>query len=312
LRTHRPIDIAGTGFTVLDRVYADRTKTFEALGGSCGNVLVSLAMLQRSVVPLIALGYDAVGQWLIDEFEQAGADTRYISRRRELETPILAQELDTKSGQHTFSFLCPETEADFPRYAPIEQADVDRARPVLENCSVFYTDRLTESTLDAMEKAFDSGAVVYFEPPEVQNEEQFVRALKSTSILKYSHDQIGAQIERLEIPNGMIAIATFGSKGLRVAQGGYRTWLEAIPAPIVRDACGSGDMVSVGVIDWIVAKSTSSFPKLDDLVDGIVAGQRLASANCGFQGARGLFMRHGADAVRSLLDGQDDFFVDYE
>ena len=107
MRTHRPIDIAGTGFTVLDRVYADRRMAFESLGGSCGNVLVSLAMLQRSVVPLIALGHDAVGQWLVDEFEQAGADTSYITRRHELASPILAQELDTKIRATLVQFRVP-------------------------------------------------------------------------------------------------------------------------------------------------------------------------------------------------------------
>src|SRR5580704_11616503 len=85
------VDVAGTGFAVLDRVYAKREKPFEALGGSCGNVLVSLAMLERSVFPLLALGDDAAGNSLVDEFIRAGADTRYISRRYGLSSPILAQ-----------------------------------------------------------------------------------------------------------------------------------------------------------------------------------------------------------------------------
>ncbi|PWB91273.1 hypothetical protein C5688_06515 [Methylocystis sp. MitZ-2018] len=308
MRTHRPIDIAGTGFTVLDRVYADRRIDFEALGGSCGNVLVSLAMLQRSVVPVLALGDDAVGQWLVDEFEQAGADTAYISRRRELASPILAHELDTESGQHWFSFVCPETQTDFPRYAPIEPADVERAEPVLESCSVFYADRLTDTTLAAMERAFRSGAIVYFEPSSVLDEAHFVHALRSTTILKYSHDQIGLQVERLEVPRGLIAISTFGTKGLCVAQDKHQVWLDATPAPVLRDASGSGDMVSVGVIDWIVARTISATPNVDELLDGIVAGQRLASINCAYRGARGLFQRHGARVVRSFLDGQDDLF----
>ena len=50
--TGRAVHVAGTGFVVLDRVYADDRESFEALGGSCGNVLVSLAMLDRAVAPL--------------------------------------------------------------------------------------------------------------------------------------------------------------------------------------------------------------------------------------------------------------------
>src|ERR1700732_4917235 len=88
------VDVAGTGFAVLDRVYAKREKAFESLGGSCGNVLVSLAMLERTVFPLLALGDDAVGNSMVDEFVRAGADTRYISRRYGMLSPVLAQWLD--------------------------------------------------------------------------------------------------------------------------------------------------------------------------------------------------------------------------
>src|SRR5271154_4794934 len=93
------VDVAGTGLAVLDRVYPKHHKSFEALGGSCGNVLVSLAMLDRSVFPLLALGDDAVGNLLIDEFVRAGADTRYIYQRYGMSSPVLAQLVDTDSGQ---------------------------------------------------------------------------------------------------------------------------------------------------------------------------------------------------------------------
>src|SRR3546814_18606714 len=69
------VDVAGTGFTVLDRVYADGGFAGEALGGSCGNVLVSLAMLHRHVAPLLALGMDNTGERLVSELSQAGANT---------------------------------------------------------------------------------------------------------------------------------------------------------------------------------------------------------------------------------------------
>jgi hypothetical protein len=100
------VDIAGTGFTVLDRVYADIQKSFEAVGGSCGNVLVSLAMLQHSVLPVLAIGYDKVGEWLVSQFAKAGADTRYISLRCGQSSPVLAQQVDMASGQHDMVQLC--------------------------------------------------------------------------------------------------------------------------------------------------------------------------------------------------------------
>ena len=109
------IDVVGTGFTVLDRLYADGDFATEALGGSCGNVLVSLAMLHRQVAPVLALGLDDIGEQLFAEFKVAGADTRYIHRHPGQRSPVLRQELDTLSGQHSFSFTCRDTFKEDPR-----------------------------------------------------------------------------------------------------------------------------------------------------------------------------------------------------
>ena len=56
------IEVAGTGFVALDRVYADGAQPFESLGGSCGNVLLSHAMLNRQVAPVLSIGNDPVGR----------------------------------------------------------------------------------------------------------------------------------------------------------------------------------------------------------------------------------------------------------
>ena len=118
------IDVVGTGFTVLDRLYSDGQLASEALGGSCGNVLVSLAMLHRQVVPVLSLGFDEIGSRLVDEFRVAGANTQYICRHYGRRSPVLRQELDTSSGRHSFSFVCDETLEEYPRYEPIGRDEV--------------------------------------------------------------------------------------------------------------------------------------------------------------------------------------------
>lgn len=295
------IDVAGTGFTVLDRIYADGGLTEEALGGSCGNVLVSLAMLRRQVAPVLTLGADDEGERLVDEFSQAGAHVQYIARREDVRSPVLAQELDTASGHHDFSFVCPDTREDLPRYEPIGEAEVATAFPALNDCSVFYADRLSASILAAMRTASRAGALVYFEPSEIEEGDLLEEALSLTSILKYSEDRLG---ERLA---GRIAdcvrIVTYGAAGLEVRDGAEVVWCKAISAPRVLDTCGSGDMVSVGIIDWMLTAGIvgDSRPKVADLLQGIVAGQRLAAANCAYAGARGLFRSRGADFARAIL-----------
>ncbi|CAK0770627.1 Sulfofructose kinase [uncultured Gammaproteobacteria bacterium] len=290
------IDVAGTGFTVLDRLYTDGDLTGETLGGSCGNVLVSLAMLQRNVAP----GDDREGERLVNEFSQAGAVVRYIHRRPGLRSPVLAQELDTATGQHSFSFACPETKEKLPRYRPIGEGELASAFSVLTNCSVFYVDRLSEITLRAMKMASYAGAVIFFEPSDIKEAHLFTEALSMCSILKYSNDRLGDRLSKLRAK--CLRIVTYGAAGLEISDRSDTTWCKAIDAPAVIDTCGSGDMVSVGIIDWVLANRLKRTElKVAELLEGVIAGQRIAAANCAYAGARGLFKHRGADYVRKVL-----------
>jgi len=293
-------DVAGTGLTVLDRIYSDGDLTDEALGGSCGNVLVSLAMLHRNVVPLLTLGDDVEGGRLVAEFVQAGAVVDHIHLKSGARSPVIAQELDTASGYHDFSFVCPETSEELPRYVPIGENEVASALHVLTQCSVFYADRLSASILDAMKAARLSGAIVFFEPSDVDQGDLFAEALSLVSILKYSVDRLGEQLADLD--NDCVRIVTHGAAGLEVRHDESTVWCSAIDAPSVLDTCGSGDMVSVGVIDWMLSSGIRAEDlSASALIEGIVAGQRLAAENCAFAGARGLFKHCGPNYAREVL-----------
>ena len=294
------VDVAGTGFTVLDRIYADGNLADESLGGSCGNVLLSLAMLDRQVAPILALGADLEGERLLCDFVGAGALTQYIHLRTDIRSPILAQELDSSSGLHEFSFVCPETSVDLPRYQPIGEAELASALAVLTHCAVFYADRLSESILEAMRIAWSAGAIVFFEPSDIGDETMFDKALEMVSVLKYSADRLG---RRVSSDSGhCVRIVTHGAAGLEVRHGKDAHWCSAMDAPVVIDTCGSGDMVSVGIIDWMISNRIGP-DRLTavNLIGGIVAGQRLAAENCAYAGARGLFRNLGANYVRSIL-----------
>jgi fructokinase len=299
-RNHR--EVVGTGFTVLDRIYADGEFAAEALGGSCGNVLVSLAMLDRDVAPVLALGRDEVGRRLVDEFQVAGADISYIALRADRGSPVLAQELDTATGEHRFSFTCLETSAAFPAYEPVGVDELRPAGRAIETCRVFYADRISDEIVAAMESARSAGALVYFEPSDANDEELFRRAVSASSILKYSSERLGAQIAAMTVGHA-ISIVTHGEAGLEMRQDGEVRWCAAIPAERVADTCGSGDMVSVGVIDWMLSHlhHAEQGMTLGTIVEGVLAGQRLAAANCAYAGARGLFHERGASHARRIL-----------
>jgi len=299
-RPHTGIDVAGTGFTTLDRIFEDGVLEEEALGGSCGNVLVSLAMLQRCVVPVLALGDDQTGERLVSEFAQAGAITDYISRRADLRSPMLNQLLDTLLGEHEFSTLCHETNSEHAGYQSINEVELRIAVPAITQCRLFYADRLSDSVLQAMGTAQEAGAIVFFEPSAIEEGSLFERALEMTSILKYSSDRLGEQLPSNSFD--CVHIVTHGAAGLEVRDKQWYKWCASTQADVVKDTCGSGDMVSVGLIDWLLTyHQHSSELSGSYLVDGIVAGQRLAAENCAYAGARGLFKEHGAEYVRQLL-----------
>ena len=294
------IDVAGTGFTVLDRIFEDGALGDEALGGTCGNVLVSLAMLQRCVAPVLALGDDQVGERLVSEFAEAGAITDYINRRSNLRSPMLNQLLDTLLGEHEFSSICHETNAQHPGYQTINRVELESAAPVIRQSRFFYADRLSESILGAMQTARDAGAIVYFEPSAIEDGALFSKAIEFTSILKYSADRLGKRLSQSSFD--CIQIVTHGAEGLEVRDRSWTRWFASKPASIVKDTCGSGDMVSVGLIDWLLTHHKSTCELVgEDLVDGLDAGQRLAAENCAYSGARGLFKEHGAEFARQVL-----------
>lgn len=299
------VDVVGTGFTVLDRIYAaSLAVSSEDLGGSCGNVLISLAMLQRNVAPVLSLGEDEVGIRLVVAFRHAGAETRYIRQTEHIRSPILAQRLHGP-GVHTFEFRCPETSVDLPRYEPIDWEDVSRALPAIKNCNVFYTDRLSGAIVDAMEAAADAGSIVYFEPSAIDDKELFRRAVAAASVLKFSAERLATLAGHVAPHDALFLIVTHGEAGLEVRRGAEKAWCKSYPAPELRDTCGSGDMVSVGVIDWLLTRRERSTRKIsiDEFVVGIEAGQRLAAENCAYVGARGIFRERGAGYARSVLRG---------
>lgn len=295
------IEVVGTGFTVMDRLYSGETR-LEALGGSCGNVLLSLALLDRQVAPLLSLGFDDVGSRIVSEFAKAGAETRFIHRREDAASPVLVQHLDGNSGLHSFSFTCPDTQQSFPPYRPIDFDDLERARSIVSSCAIFYADRVSEAIVEAMLAARQAGAFVFFEPSDAEDAILFSRAVEIAHILKFSSDRLD-RLHGCLLDEEAILIVTHGAAGLEVQHRNERHWCHPFAAPAIRDTCGSGDMVSIGLIDWLLelAVPRHSSINIEVILPGILAGQQLAAENCAFEGARGVFRQRGAAFARALL-----------
>lgn len=297
-------EVVGTGFTVLDRIHVDDLpRPLEELGGSCGNVLISLAMLGRLVAPVLCLGDDVAGRFLLDEFERAGASTAFIDLCEGYSSPVVEELLDTALGRHTFRAARPETGKHLAGFQLIGRQNVESACAAISGCSIFFADRVSEAIVAAMAIAAAGGAVVYFEPSATGDPELFAEAVRLASIVKFSSDRLGDLVVSLEQSADNILVVTHGEAGLEVRRGAERVICPAIAATRVVDTCGSGDMVSVGLIDRLLdSRRSADLPlALSEVLAGVVRGQELATENCAFIGARGVFRQRGADHVRGIL-----------
>lgn len=295
--------VVGTGFVALDRIHMGAEQLlFEELGGSCGNVLISLAMLGRSVTPLLRLGSDSVGARLESDLLLAGADTHHIARDRNVSSPVVLELLNPYSNDHRFSFTCPHSSERLGVFQPITPVELEPARPLVASCTIFYADRVSETICDAMEVAAMGGAIVYFEPSGTYDPAQFERALTVAHIVKYSIDRLSADLSTWLSPNAF-SIVTAGNAGLVVRQEAKAHHCPAVAADTVKDTCGSGDMVTLGLIDAILQSDDCgpSCLSFETVLAGLRAGQRLAAANCAYIGARGLFRERGAHHARAIL-----------
>ncbi|MGY4402833.1 PfkB family carbohydrate kinase [Bradyrhizobium sp. USDA 3315] len=305
--------VAGTGLTAVDRIYSDGYGIpTEALGGSCGNVLLSLAMLGHPVFPVLNLGDDDHGRFLFDEFAKAGCETRYVSRAETGSSPVIVQIVDTVNATHHFTSTCPQTSERFPKWRSIDYKHVCLAAETLKSVSVFYADRVSESIVLAMEEAKRSGALVFFEPASADHD-LFGRAVRCATVVKLSDETAGKSVHEHNLGPETIVIRTHGVQGLTVSVGSVRRHFPSSSAPRVVDTCGSGDMVTTGLLDLVLKRwFRDGSWKVEDIFDGVEVGQRLAALNCGFTGARGLFLAAGALHVREMLDrGVDEASTSY-
>lgn len=302
----------GTGFIVLDVIRntvgtAATEKRFA--GGSCGNVLTILAYFGWTANAVGRIGDDHAGQELLADLGKWGVGTDLLQVEPSRGTPIIVQEnyLDARGRpRHRFSRACPVCGASLPAYRPLLTSEAATIAAKLPAHSVFYFDRVAPGTLELAQKSRANGALVVFEPSGIKDERLFAECLKTAHIVKYADDRIEGVHDLVAKAKVPIEIETQGAKGLRLrvrANGRMGAWkaLLAFSAPELRDAAGSGDWLTAGMINSLMTGGASIEKQVQDpraVVLAVQHGQALAALNCGFEGARGLM--YAADAKRVL------------
>jgi sugar/nucleoside kinase (ribokinase family) len=310
--------IFGTGLIALDLVIsADPTVPVRAwTGGTCGNVLSILAVLGWEVFPIARMNGDPASQRIRADMKKWGVQLKYASCKPATDTPIIIQHiLRTRDGspKHRFSWACPHCGSWLPSFKPVTTKAVERVFERLDYSRAFFMDRLSRSSLLLAKHAANAGAVVVFEPSAKTDEKHLAEALNIAHVVKYSDDRVARIPGAMEKGTSTIVeVQTFGANGLRFRHRlghGVSSWkqLDAVQPVHVADTCGSGDWCTAGLISKIASNGQDGLrgARLDDLVEALRFGQRLAAWNVGFEGARGAMYAFDLNNLEKHLQALD-------
>ncbi|MEG3125155.1 PfkB family carbohydrate kinase [Sphingomonas sp. GB1N7] len=301
-------NVLTTGFVALDVVCqngADQVRF--AAGGSCGNVSATLAALGCDVSLVSRLGDDAEASFVLSDLDDAGVCLTHVRRDPSIATPVVVHEVMPGDADHRFLLNDPASGARFPRYCPLEDADI-LALLASAPPRLFYFDRLSSPIIAVAKWAKAGGALTFFEPSDLSCDVEIAEVEPYVDILKISSQRAHEFVGRL-LYSSPIQILTDGRRGLEVRMGGHEDsehhHLDAVRAPLLVDSAGAGDAVSSGVIATILENWTGELPTPDLILFGLRLGQSLAALNCGFAGARGALGNLGSASVIKYLQGTD-------
>lgn len=306
--------ILGTGLVALDLVVsADPESPVQSwAGGTCGNVLSILAWLGWDAYPIARMNGDAASARVKADLQRWGVHLELADCGPAVSMPIIVQQIrpSTDGGStHNFYRSCLRCGGWLPSFKPITRAAVERVTPYVPGTSVFFFDRVSRGALDLASQAAEDGAVVMFEPSGRGDEKLFKEALGLAHVVKYAHQRMADLAGDHAWNNLRLEIQTLGSEGLRFRlprkrrHSGWRT-MNAAPTPVVRDSCGSGDWCTAGILSRLAVRGVDTLDQatVSSVNAALKFGQKLASWNCAFEGARGgMYAPTQAASVPSFL-----------
>ena len=301
-----PHRIIGTGLFALDVIVrTDGTKVAPKLGGSAGNVLGILGALGWTATPVGLVGDDSAGKVLRSDFASIEADLRFMHPSSHCDTPVIYQH-QASPGQgltHRFSFACPQCgERRRPSW---DDAEVfGSVAEQIPDSSAFFLDRPTSLGVALAEYYSSRGTVVVFEPSSMGDDERlFARAVRASTIIKYSDDRLES-LDVFDLSGVRIEIQTRGENGLRFrkpSQGNDWMHLGAYALPYVNDTSGAGDWCTAGMLYELFSGAKHDLYSLshEQVLKALAFGQALSTLNCMTEGARGLLSHWSAHQVKA-------------
>jgi fructokinase len=305
--------IVGTGRLTLDVIVhhgGEPTPPRCQAGGTCGNVLANLSYLGWQAHPLTDLGDDDSGTRLANDLERWDVRLDLVRRLPGGQTPMIVHHIcfGDDGVVHSFSSRCPFCGEGLKEYEPVSVERVRERLPKEPPARVVFFDRDSEGALLLARHCREQGAIVAFEPNYVGRETLFPQALEVTHILKYARDTLPELEDCFDLSGPVLLIETLGAQGLRYCdrRHGPGEWqhLPAVPAPVVRDAAGTGDWCMAGLLHRLGQSGLKGLlaASPEEVQEALRFGQALAAWGCAFEGARGaLYHDDRATFLRGVM-----------
>lgn len=291
--------VFGTGLIALDVIYGldAETPRFHG-GGTCGNVLAALSYLGWQSFPISRLARDEAGMIVRTDLARWGVRQDFIELEPTASTPVIVEQIvRTKRGVpvHRFHLACQRCGGWFPSFRPLREDTVTQAISHLGTPHVFFSDRVSKGIVSLAKHFAQNGALVFFEPCGTGDGKLFKQMLQLSHVVKYSQDRVKSFLDILQSATPLLQIETLGEDGLRyqsrlprAATHGWKK-IDAVEVADVKDAAGSGDWTTAGLINRLGQSGASRLAKLDDdsLSAAFKQAQAMAAWNCQYEGARG-------------------------
>lgn len=290
--------VIGTGLVALDVVIADTMKADPILctGGTCGNVLTSLAYLGWNAYPIARLRSDAASKRIVEDLTLWGVKLDFVSVSDCGSTPVVVQHIRRNGNgerSHKFSRRCPTCGNWLPWYKAVRAATVPDLAPRLPRADVFYFDRTSRGAVTLAQNARKDGALVVFEPSSESDPALLADALTTAHVVKVASDRMSGNEAFRDAPSPLLLIETLGAGGLRYAhaQGKKRVWKElpAFRVDDLRDSAGAGDWCTAGIISVLGPLGPEGVERTSEATveASLRRGQAMAAWTCHYDGARG-------------------------
>jgi fructokinase len=282
----------------------------EYAGGAPANVAVAAARLGGNARFLGMLGQDMFGDFLAEQFDRYGVDTRHILRTDEAKTALAFVSLDG-DGERSFSFYRPPA-ADLLFRDSDFRADSFNGAGVFHVCSNSLTEEaIAATTLAGMRRARMAGALVSMDmnlrpslwPADVDPAPRLLAALLEADLIKLCGSEFEflarhlggeeAALQRLWHGYATCVLITDGATPIRWftrTRRGEAATFRVAPS----DTTGAGDAFVGGLLQRLASLGVSAANFADFLQreDDFVGALRYAAA----AGALAT-TRHGAFAA---------------